>query len=212
MKRLLVTVLFCALISGAGVSGLHAQELHRQWQQQEWERQLMKDLPDEEPQQDYTDVRSVEVEIGFGAGIGSGRLPYGTSPQSGLSSFVETRYNFAGYLDVGLQSSIGSFFFKRNGRSYSMDYSPMFAMLVDYNMRRWRSVSLFGGLGAGAAWIEHKDPSGNRIADEYVFLNPRVGAEFWNHLRVTLEYKLMKKEYSYFGITIGGVIGGGYRR
>lgn len=39
---------------------------------------------------------------------------------------------------------------------------------------------------------------------------PRVGVEFINRIRLTAEYRIMKKEYSFFGLNLGVVFGGGY--
>ena len=63
---------------------------------------------------------------------------------------------------------------------------------------RWRLV-----------WDYHKE--GNSIT-HHVGYSARIGAEFIHHIRLTVDYKLINKKSSFFGVTIGGVIGGGKKK
>lgn len=161
-------------------------------------------------------VRNFELEVGLGTQFFSKTIAKGFPPTDkancGLNLVIEPRFNISGTpFDVGSQFSIG--FFDRQWMdvgaiSYSMLSQTFF---FDYNFRKWKNIHLFGGVGLGMSFInlsgfdlQARDRSG--IAE------PRIGAEFFNHLRLTLNYRIMKREYSYFGITIGCAFWGGYNR
>lgn len=178
--------------------------------------------------QNNSGTRLFELEAGVGTGIGSGRLgPYSRSPHSGIYFFIEPRLNIPGSsFDVGVQLSVGRSSDHPNPSApdyyYSAKYNPAVVTFVDYNLRKWRNVSLFGGAGMGVSAIDLLYPTypeelGGRVERDvsslstFVF-NPRIGVEFWDHLRVTMEYKWIKREYSIFGVTVGGIFGGGYKK
>ena len=179
-------------------------------------------------EQDNSRTRIFELELGIGAGIGSDRLgSYAPSSHSGLYIFMEPRLNIpTSPFDVGIQLSTGRSSdnpsLSNPGYYYSAKYNSMVVTFVDYNLRRWRNISLFGGMGVGISAIDliypayHEELGGRLerdVASIHSFvLNPRIGVEFWDHLRVTVEYKCMKREYSIFGITLGGVFGGGDKK
>lgn len=171
--------------------------------------------------QNYNDVKRVEFEIG--GGFITGTKIDGGIPQIGMQLFAETRLNVTGTpFDVGLQASFGYFNRKENMFGYETDVRNRGTLVtfVDYNFRKWKRTALFGGLGIGMSavnyeysWIDEETDRRNHDTafDRSFVVNPRIGVELWNHLRITAEYKLMKREYSYFGLNIGGVFGGGYR-
>ncbi len=179
-------------------------------------------------EQENSKVKIFELELGVGAGMGSARLgPYSPSPHPGLYVFIEPRLNIpASVFDVGIQLSIGRSSDNPRpsdpGYYYSAKYNSTVVTFVDYNLRKWRNISLFGGIGVGISAIDRIYPTypeelGGRLERDasslntFVF-NPRIGVEFWDHLRVTVEYKCMKREFSLFGITVGGVFGGGDKK
>ena len=87
---------------------------------------------------------------------------------------------------------------------------------LDYNYRLKERVSIFTGIGVGLAAIDYEYPqwiSDNTYEQRYLFsrsavVTPRVGVEFFKRLRLTVEYRLMRKDYSYFGVNLGFSIGG----
>ncbi len=170
--------------------------------------------------QNNTNVRRVEFEIG--TGVIMGHKIDGTTSEGGMQLFFETRLNLDNTpFDVGLQALFG--YVNRQGDIYGRDhetrYQGLMATFVDYNYRRWKRVALFGGIGVGFAavnhdisWVESGRITSALVYDRSFVLNPRIGVELFNHLRFTLEYKLMKREYSFFGLSIGGVFGGGYKK
>ncbi len=199
MKRLIFVLVFCAVALGANAQG-------------------------------QSRVKMFEFEAGIGAAFGSGQLgltPLGASPSShsGMFFFLEPRINIIGTpFDVGLQLSVigtSDTSNSDNNYHYYANHKPALVTFVDYNFRSWRKTSLFCGLGAGMSAVDwehrtYKDYLGKTVMETYrdrsFVLNPRIGAEFFHHLRLTLEYKWMAKEYSFFGLTVGGVFGGGRKR
>jgi hypothetical protein len=106
---------------------------------------------------------------------------------------------------------------------YRADHKPSLVTFVDHNWRGWRRVSLFAGAGVGMSAVdwefyEYRSDLERAVWDTYrdrsFVFNPRVGAEFFNRVRLTVEYKWMvtASEYSFFGLTVGGVFGGGRKR
>mgnify|MGYP000886975498 CR=1 FL=1 len=140
----------------------------------------------------------------------------------GLQMHLETRLNIENSpLDVGFQAGVASFNrqMDRYGVDYDIRHSAMITF-VDYNFRYWKRVAPFVGLGMGYAAVNYtsfwRNSNTGRETDDTFYdrlylVNTRVGVEFYNHFRITLEYKYMKKEYSHLGISIGFVFGGGYK-
>ena len=80
--------------------------------------------------------------------------------------------------------------------------------VADYNFHRGKRISYFVGGGAGISICEIERNTRGSFA-----LMPRVGVEFFNHLRLTLNYKYNQRGvYHYLGLSIGGVIGGGRKQ
>jgi len=50
------------------------------------------------------------------------------------------------------------------------------------------------------------------ISKKIGFASPRVGAEFFNRIRLTMDYKLLPKEYTFLGVSLGFVFGGGPKK
>jgi hypothetical protein len=169
---------------------------------------------------DYGDVRSFEGEVGFG--VTAGGRARGVSVTPGLSLFAEVRYNIPkSPFDVGLQGYLGSF--DRDnvviaGNSFDMHIMPrLLTVYGDYNFRKWKRVSLFGGVGAGYAYVINQRNAtghsfGKTLRERFFAFSPRIGAEFFNHIRLTLDYKLISKDYSCFGANLSFVFGGGMQK
>jgi hypothetical protein len=169
--------------------------------------------------QNRTDVKYVEFEIGAGF-INGNKIDGGVS-EIGAKLFFETRLNLVYTpFDVGFQAMLGTFNRATDyrGIDHEMNFRNLIVTFVDYNYR-WKRVALFGGLGVGLSAMNHTvswDAPTTLDHDTYFvnsfILNPRIGVELFNHVRFTLEYKLMRREYSFFGLSIGGVFGGGYKK
>ena len=88
----------------------------------------------------------------------------------------------------------------------------------DYYFNRGGKVSPFVGVGVGLAQRV------TTISDsEYVsapmrlnpaggVLTPRIGVEFWNHLRLTIDARLTHRDYNTVEFRIGYAFGGGKRQ
>ena len=177
------------------------------------------------PAQDYNHVCRMEFELGIG--LNKGNTLNGGVAKVGHHFYLEPRFNIINTpFDIGLQATIGRFRRTSDLLAEKLTHKCILLVCSDYNWRKWKSLSLFAGLGAGMAFVkndatrimDYGSPGGgwgidNDIYDGKSFVvNPRIGAEFFNHLRVTLEYKWMRKPYSYFALNIGGVFGGGLKK
>jgi hypothetical protein len=90
---------------------------------------------------------------------------------------------------------------------------------VDYNWRNWNSVAPFAGLGAGYYNGEYLNPNnplghdGTTTKASNAFLSFRGGCEFWDHLRITAEYRLFfGGSPSVISIGVGWSFFGGHRK
>ena len=168
--------------------------------------------------QDYNNVRLLEFEIGMGINQGSKYM--GFQAERGYHILMETRLNIRETpFSVGLQTSFATYFIN-NVYNYDFHIMPRMTILyVDYNYRKWEKISLFGGIGLGHAQVinryESNDPNywdRDSIYDYFYSLSPRIGAEFFHRLRLTIDYKIISKDYSYLGTHLGLVLGGGQRK
>jgi len=171
--------------------------------------------------QNYNNVRLVEFELGMGPNIGN--KYNGAKSEIGSHILAEIRLNMKeSPIDAGLRFAIGSFD-RKGTSSYLYDHilrHKTLTTFADYNYRKLKSVSLFGGLGIGLFFVDNEYKSTVESGPAYhstlicrsAVLSPRIGVEFFNRVRLTAEYKLMKKEYATFGINLGFVFGGGYKK
>ncbi len=187
------------------------------------------------------DVRRFEVELGLGIAASPEKLNFDNA-ESGYIFFAEARYNFADVpVNIGLHWStqlIGrelEGYYKPDPTGWCMvNYNTNAIMVVsDYTFRRGKRISFFAGAGVGIA--NYRTQSELLIKDGYSFgsddfnieehsyrvpyseytgicFMPRVGVEFFNHLRLTADYKIGKKGYNHFDFTLGVVIGGGRKK
>lgn len=174
--------------------------------------------------QNYNAVRRMEYELGIG--LNKGHEFNGAAAKTRIQIYAEIRMNVKDSpFDIGLQGMFGYFERQRNtgnfiwqsdsGWSETMR-SGSLVTFADYNFRRWKNIAPFVGLGIGMSAIEDEYGVGAECPERYYdtafVLNPRIGVEFFNHLRITVEYKRMQREYSFFGFNIGVVFGGGYKK
>jgi len=169
--------------------------------------------------QNYNNVRLVEFELGMGPNIGN--KYNGAKSEIGGQFLAEIRLNMKeSPIDAGLQLSL-SFLSRKGTSTYYYDHSISHTILttyVDYNFRKWKRMSLFGGFGIGFAFVDNGYDTtipGSQddftVLDRSFLLSPRIGVEFFNRVRLTIDYKMLSKEYAYFGASVGFVFGGGYK-
>ena len=131
-------------------------------------------------------------------------------PFLGLSSGgivvgIEARYNFDKPWDVGINIA-GDFKGER------------ITAVGDYNFLKGKRATLFGGLGAG--WANTRILNIYEAIDKYgdacaaplsscVCFYPRVGVEFFEHLRLTAAVNTYNMTKAEFAITLGAAICGG---
>ncbi|MDO5571145.1 MAG: hypothetical protein Q4F97_06725 [Bacteroidales bacterium] len=88
------------------------------------------------------------------------------------------------------------------------------ALIGDWNFRQGRRVNPF--IGAGVGWASHD------LLNDCVYYDgdgeakplfiPRVGVEFFRHLRITLASNISRKGYNNLQLTVGLVFGGGIKK
>lgn len=151
------------------------------------------------------EVRRVEGSISLGASFFEDSFYESTAGEIGLLSSVELRYNLRNVpMDVGVMSMMdirGGDCELCNG-SWEGDLS--FLAVTDYNFHRGRKVSYFAGVGVGATFY-------NADTTKLCFM-PRVGMEFFNHLRLTMAYMAGPNAKNTLNLTLGVAIGGGRKK
>lgn len=168
-------------------------------------------------------IRRLEGEIGCGLTFGPDKLNFDRN-NTGATMYVEARYNLRRIpLDFGVQVR-GTIFHRESFNAGRMAFKTMnLTAVTDYNFRRHQKISFFAGFGLGYAGLSDSAPitfdnsrpnwagfSTGTKTGSFCFM-PRVGVEFFHHLRVTLDYKFREKANRHFAVTIGGVFGGGSR-
>lgn len=152
--------------------------------------------------QNRTDVKRYEFEIGGGFLLGTDHAGY---VGVGATGKYELRINqLESPLDVGVQLASHLYYSERYS-DMRISYVPSLMGFLDYNYRPYRLLSFFCGAGAGAGIINRYE----KLRGTFV-ISPRVGVELFNHLRITLDYTFLPGHYSFFGLSLGAVIGGGW--
>ena len=167
------------------------------------------------------EIRTWEAEIGAGIAFGGNKLNFDhTYP--GASFLMEGRYNFTRLpIDVGLQIHT-NLLNRESEHAKKMNFKSWNILVVsDYNVFRTSRVSLFAGAGFGYAFDTESAPASfdNTQSDwsglsstgerHDVCFMPRIGAEFFHHIRTTFDYRLQEKANRHFTFTLGFVFGGG---
>ena len=151
-------------------------------------------------------VRSVEFEIGGG---GSVAMRQGKS-YGGMELKMELRCNIPNSnWDLGINFTAGGTMegvqYDKVNHLYLDEVTTYMLPVIDYNWRRGKKISYFfgGGLGMYTSRI-------NGYTDAGMCFMPRAGAEFFNRLRLTADYKWnIQGTYNYLNLSIGFVFGGG---
>ncbi len=148
-------------------------------------------------------VQRLEVEIRGGLSTPLGQYDSRIAPIS-VTYGLEVRYNFEGSpWDCGLMfdKAIG---FKRKelpdgGFNYLSisNHFLAFAGCGDYNMRQGKRVNPFVGAALGVV-----------TTGTSMLFAPRIGVEFFRHLRLMAQFNVCGKAHNNLGITIGLVVGG----
>ena len=153
------------------------------------------------------DVRRVEGEIGAGMACGLWKLDY-EHCTPGPKINLELRYNLPKVpIDVGLHISPYAVYRNRTIDQHidkDSDLALDLMAVSDYNFRRGRKVSFFAGAGVGVTVQSSRTTLLSAM--------PRVGVEFFNHLRLTAAVSFSQKDVSHFSLSIGGVFGGGPKK
>lgn len=171
------------------------------------------------------DVRRLEGEIGVGLINGVNKLTL-DGCDAGPRLYAELRYNLQVLpIDVGVQLSSGYFHRGADSQAHRLQTKSCNIMAVaDYNFFRGRKISFFAGAGVGCGVLNLTAPititrpdeqwSGYTAGDGKAKFSvmPRAGVEFFNHLRLTLFYTGEEKANNHYGLSIGGVFGGGRKR
>lgn len=165
-----------------------------------------------------TNVQMLEGEIRAGLTVPLGAYHGGSAQVSGDLG-IEGRYNFRNSpWDCGLMLELST---ARRGFNhlYDDDYDRWqsnrtlgLAILGDYNIRQGRKVNPFIGAALGVAFNDV-------VGDKYfptngtsILFAPRVGVEFFHHIRLMTQFNICRKGYNNFSLTLGFVIGGRLKR
>lgn len=133
--------------------------------------------------------------------------PYiGIASTSFLTTGIECRYNFNQRpWDVGINSAFDF-------------YGGRIIAVGDYNFARNKNSSFF--IGAGAGWANTSILNIDEAIEEYgdsccastqdcLCFSPRIGLEFFRHLRLTATVNTYNFKEAEFLLTLGVAIGGG---
>lgn len=171
------------------------------------------------------EVRRLEGEIGVGLVNGASKLSL-DGCDAGPLLYAELRYNLRALpIDVGVQLSSSYFHREADGQADRLQTKSGNIMAVaDYNLFRGRKISIFAGAGVGCGVLNLTAPISITRPDEQwsgystgegkakISIMPRFGVELFNHLRLTLFYVGEERANIHFGLSIGGVLGGGRKR
>ena len=139
---------------------------------------------------------------------------YDTIVNSGdIRYIVETRYNYSDRLQFGLQASYYAHDKSLTQSSSTYPGSPLIVhntqgaalLLCDYLFGGTDLISPYCGVGAGWAFIRKTSSTSSFEEFGSFVINPRIGLEISNHLRIGVEYLLSAgdKDNSFFCIKIG---------
>ena len=165
-------------------------------------------------------VKPFEFEIGAGMSVGN---KYGLDKAvPGPNFYMEVRINLNDTpWDLGVQTSLGAACRKQNDQIYNATNKFGITVFADYNFRNCGAASPFIGLGLGRTAVASSYPGVG--ADGTVttinntrpalILNPRVGVELYDHLRLSAEYKFtFQRESSYVAVNLGYSFGGARKK
>lgn len=150
------------------------------------------------------------------AAVCFGTAARGAQTDATWNLVAEGRYNFARVpMDIGVQFALGAV-----GRDWptglSCDYHlKTFSLVADWNFRRTRRVSPFVGCTAGVAAlrIDRSDlQQTTRTHDAAFCFMPRAGVEFFHRARLSVGYRVMRRDLRRCEIALGIVVGGGVRK
>lgn len=153
-------------------------------------------------------VGVIEGEVALGLVGGAGHDSFATS-QSGEAT-AEIRFNLPRCpLSLGLQLGVVKYS-REEQKKYRHEHTTIY---TDYNYRPHRAFNLFVGIGLGygetvrSASNSSPNSPTNEFRQHFTFA-PRLGVELFNTLRLSLESKILTREYTYWGLSLGLVIGG----
>ena len=155
-------------------------------------------------------VRSVEFEMGFGSGAA---IWLGKSCAS-FEFKMELRCNLPHpHWDLGIYfavaEAVDGIQYDKANDLYLFEVTTYMFPVIDYNWRRGEKISYFVGGGMGM-YTSNIDDDIDDETDAGLGIMPRVGAEFFNRLRLTADYKWnIQGTYNYLNLSIGFVFGGG---
>ncbi len=154
-------------------------------------------------------IKSFEFEISLGTTYGIDK--YVGDERFGPAFAFEGRHNFQKRpLDLGLEIYCGSTLRNDDGSDQSCRIASII-LFSDYNFNRGKRVSPFIGLGVGAATCDVIMGSNGEEGGRFI-LSPRIGVEFFRHVRLTCYSKICMKAYNNVGLSIGYAFGGGLKK
>ena len=176
--------------------------------------------------QNQRSVSLIEFELGVGAkaspnvsviDFNSFSAVKSDKTNIGAALFMEARVNIPSTaFDVGLQFSLHFFDREWEGMMNRTYRFKSLTTYIDYNYRKWDNIVPFAGVGVGFSnvdlEVDYAAPAANDVSNtNSACLNPRIGVEIYDRVRLTLDWKIMHKHFSQVGLSLGFVFGGGKR-
>lgn len=149
-----------------------------------------------------------EFRAGFTAPLGGF---HSANSLMGATVGWELRYNFTeSAWDCGLMvdASTARWEFEPQSGMAQINRTPALAVTGGYNFRQGKKVNPFVGMAVGVAFCDVTDFEYESWPGTAFYIAPRVGVEFFHHLRLTSQFNISKKGYHNVGVTLGLVIGG----
>lgn len=158
-------------------------------------------------------VQKFEGEASLGLTSPIGNYHYGEK-RIGPDLGIEFRYNIP-YTkwDCGVQvnATTSVFRFYDLSSDWYWDQSNRilnYLAIGDYNFKQGKTLNPFVGIGFGIGFFESINEVKYDNSGTSVVFKPRIGIEFFHHVRLTLFSSLGVRGFSNWGVAIGGVIGG----
>lgn len=154
-------------------------------------------------------IRKFEFEIGSGINFGHQNVK-SDYRDSKANFLIEGRYNHSKKIDFGIQFLFAPYDNKEAIEKQEIKHY-MVQPVADFYFRAEKIINPFVGLGIGINHVKLDFKNGPKRTDNSIVFTPRLGFEFFKHLRTTLDYRIISSNPNFFNLTIGVVIGGGVK-
>ena len=132
-----------------------------------------------------------ELRVGVTEPISAWGMERVMGPQLG----IEPRWNLnGGPVDIGAEMYLGVATRQYHDGGDDAERIMSLSAVAHYNFNLGKTVSPFVGVGLGVADCTQTIGEGGLTNATALVFSPRVGVELWQHLRLTLDLRLARKE------------------